>query len=62
MFFHAIPPKVKMKVHFTDKEKVRRSPFYVGNRMWDKLNSKVQMSKYMLEFKNNLKKIDMTCI
>ena len=25
-------PKVKMKIDFTDKERVRRSPFYLCNR------------------------------
>ena len=53
-------PKVKMKVSFTDKERVRRSPFYVCNRLWDKLDSSVQLSKTMLEFKNSLKRLDLT--
>ena len=52
-------PKVKMKVPFTDKERVRRSPFYVGNRLWDKLDSGTQLSKSMFEFKNNLRKLNL---
>ena len=52
-------PKVKMKVVFTDKERVLRSPYYMGNQLWDKLDSKIQLSKTMLEFKNNLKSIDL---
>ena len=34
-------PKVKIKVPFTEKERVWRSPFYVGSRLWDKLESSV---------------------
>ena len=33
---------LKMKVDFTDKERVRRSPYYVCNQSWDKLESSVQ--------------------
>ena len=51
-------PKVKMKVPFTEKERVRRSPFYVGSRLWDKLESSVQNANSLLEFKNFLKQID----
>ena len=29
-------PKVKMKIDFTDKERVRRSPYYIGNWLWDR--------------------------
>ena len=50
-------PKVKMKVPFTSKERVRRSPFYKCNQLWDKLDSSIQLSKSMLEFKMNLKKM-----
>ena len=52
-------PKVKMKVPFTDKERVLRSPYYVCCRLWDTLNSAVQMSNNMFEFKNALKKVDL---
>ena len=31
-------PKVKMKLDFTDRERVLRSPYYVCNRLWDKLH------------------------
>ena len=48
-------PKVKMKITFTDKEWVRRSPYYLCNQLWDKLNSKTQTSRTMIEFMNNLK-------
>ena len=46
-----------MKIAFTDKERVLRSPYYMCNRLWDKLNSVTQLSKSMSEFKNNVKKI-----
>ena len=36
-------PKVKMKMEFTDKARVR--PYYVCNRVWDKLESSIK--KYM---------------
>ena len=52
-------PKVKMKLPFTDKERVRRSPFYMGSRLWDKLDVNTQTSVTMLEFKNNIKKLDL---
>ena len=51
-------PKVKMKVMFTDKERVLRSPYYVGNRVWDLLDADVQRSNTMFEFKNVIKKME----
>ena len=53
-------PKVKMKVDFTDKERVRRSPYYLGNQLWDKLDVNVQLSKNLLLFGNEIKKIDVS--
>ena len=35
-------PKVKMKVSFTKKERVLRSPYYATNRLWDQLDHTVQ--------------------
>ena len=52
-------PKVKMKVPFTSNERVLRSPYYKCNRLWNKLDSTVQLSKSMFEFKSNLKKLDL---
>ena len=43
-----------MKIDFTDKERVRRSPYYVCNQLWDKLDSSVQTSIYMFEFAKKL--------
>ena len=53
-------PKVKMKVGFTDRERVLRSPYYVCNRIWDKLDSDIQNSATMIEFKSKLKKVDLS--
>ena len=47
-------PKVKMKVDFTDKERVRRSPYYKCNRLWDKLDSSIQTSCNIIEFTRRL--------
>ena len=55
-------PKVKMKIAFTNKERVLRSPFYLCNKLWDKLDSKVQLAKIVVEFKNILNKMDLTDI
>ena len=52
-------PKVKMKIEFTDMAKVRRSPYYVCNQVWDKLDSSVQRAKSIWEFSNLLRKIDL---
>ena len=35
-------------VAFTDKERVLRSPFYACNRIWDKLDSRIQLPKPFL--------------
>ena len=49
-----------MKVDFTDKERVRRCPYYLDNYLWDKLDVNVQLSKNLLLFGNEVKKIDMS--
>ena len=53
-------PKVKMKLAFTDKERVRRSPYYMCSRLWDKLDSTVQLSNNVVEFKNHLKRVNLS--
>ena len=53
-------PKVKMKVDFTDRERVLRSPYYVSNRLWDKLDSEIQHSETIVEFKNKLRRLDLS--
>ena len=47
-------PKVKMKIGFTDKERVRRSPYYLCNNLWDRLNSTLQKSVNMFEFSKGI--------
>ena len=44
-------PKVKMKVAFTNKERVLRSPYYLCNKLWDKLDSDTQRAKNVEDFK-----------
>ena len=55
-------PKVKMKIEFTDKEKVRRSPYYMCNQLWDKIDSGVQTANSMLEFTKGLRSIDLSVL
>ena len=55
-------PKVKMKVCFTDKERVRKSPYYLCNRLWDKLEADVQLSQNRFAFGNYLKKMDLSIL
>ena len=52
-------PKVKMKVAFKDKERVKRSPCYVCNKLWDKLESETQHSHNVIEFTNKLKAVNL---
>ena len=53
-------PKVKMKIEFTDKERVRSSPYYTCNQLWDKLDSEIQSSKNIVEFAKRLQAIDLS--
>ena len=51
-------PKVKMKIEFTDKERVRRSPYHLCSQLWDKIDSSTQTSKNIVEFSRKLRAID----
>ena len=51
-----------MKIPFTSKERVLRSPFYLCNKLWDKLDSEVQLAKNVVDFKNILNKMDLTIL
>ena len=51
-------PKVKMKIEFTDKERVRRSPYHLCSQLWDKIDSSTQASKNIVEFSRKLRAID----
>ena len=37
-----------------------RSPYYVCNRLWDKLSSEIQHSESIVIYKNKLKKLDLS--
>ena len=51
-------PKVKSKIVFTEKERVKRSPYYLCNQLWDGLDSDVQRSNTLVEFSAKLRNID----
>ena len=51
-------PKVKMKIAFTDKERVKKSPYYLCNQLWERLESNIQLSSTLVEFKNNLRRVN----
>ena len=53
-------PKVKMKMEFTDQERVLRSPYYACNRLWEKLDSDTQASSNIFEFTNRLCMLDIS--
>ena len=53
-------PKVKMKMEFTDQERVLRSPYYVCNRLWEKLDSDTEASVNIFEFTNRLHMLDIS--
>ena len=53
-------PKVKMKIAYTDKERVRHSPYYLCNQLWDKIDSSIQSSNTICEFSNKLRTIDVS--
>ena len=53
-------PKVKMKLAFIDKDRVYKSPYYLCNQLWNKLDSKIQLSTSLIEFRESLKKIDLS--
>ena len=55
-------PKVKMKLPFTDKERVLRSKYYKCNSLWDKLDSTMQSSHDIYEFKSMLKKTNLAVL
>ena len=55
-------PKVKMKIEFTDKERVCKSPFYLCNRLWDKLEADIQLLQNPFIFSNVIKKLGLSAL
>ena len=53
-------PKVKMKVAFTRKERVLKSPYYLCNKLWDQLDHTVQNANTCYEFATAVRKLDLT--
>ena len=48
--------KVKMKSQFTRLTKVKKSPFYIGIELWDKLPHEFQNEPSRIKFKSELKR------
>ena len=55
-------PKVKMKIDFTTKERVMRSPYYICNQVWDKLDSLIQSASSIIDFSKRLRYIDISAL
>ena len=53
-------PKVKMKITFSKKERVLRSPYYLCNKLWDQLDHTVQTLNSCFEFTTAVKKLDLS--
>ena len=51
---------MSMKIDFTDKERVRRSPYYLCNQYWEKIDSAIQTANNIFDFSKQLRKIDLT--
>ena len=49
-----------MKIGFTKKERVLRSPYYVCNKLWDQLDYTVQNVNNYYEFTTAVKKFNLT--
>ena len=53
-------PKVKMKLKFTKKERVLRSPYYMCNKLWEQLDCNVQRLNTCGEFALALNRLDLS--
>ena len=47
-----------MKLPLTQKERILKSPYYVGRNLWSKLDAEIQVSSTMECFKYVCKKLD----
>ena len=56
--FHA-RPNGKMKIVFTKKKRVLRSPYYLCNKVWEQLNHMVQHLNSCYKFSIALRKVDL---
>ena len=54
--------KIKMKIPFTDKERVKRSPLYLCNKLWEKLDSETQHLNNVIDFTNKLKTVNLMAL
>ena len=53
-------PKVKMKVEFTNKQRVQSSPYHMCVKLWDKLDMATQLSNNIYEFKQKIHAMDLS--
>ena len=51
-----------MKVSFTKKERVLRSPYYEANRLWEQLDHTVQNLNSVYDFSIAVKKLDLATL
>ena len=51
-------PKVKMKLTFTRKDRVLKSPYYLCNKLWDQLDYNIQCLTNIYEFTLAVCKLD----
>ena len=52
-------PKVKMKLTFTKKDRVLKSPYYLCNKLWDQLDYNLQCLTTIYEFISAVRKLDL---
>ena len=51
--------KIKLKLDFTNKEGLLKSPYYLMNKLWNKLNVNMQMAPNYIDFTNCCKRMNM---
>ena len=52
-------PKVKMKLTFTKKDRVLKSPYYLCKKLWDQLDYNLQSLTTIHEFTSAVRKLDL---
>ena len=52
--------KLKLKIAFSNKDRVKKSPFYLCNNIWKKLSIEMQHCDNIYEFKKHLRKSNLS--
>ena len=52
--------KIKLKIAFSNKDRVKKSPFYLCNNIWKKLSIESQRCDNIFEFKKHLRKSNLS--